>query len=99
MAIRNTAIGVGIPDSPFLTLEEGARFCRFDATAANPVDAFRKWPIGTPCRLCGVVACYWWSGTYSRRYCAVIEGESGCSQTLIRPLLRAACGADGESHI
>jgi hypothetical protein len=33
----------GIPESPFLTLEEGARFCRFDATAADPADAFRKW--------------------------------------------------------
>jgi hypothetical protein len=34
---------IGIDDSPFLTLEEGARLCRFDATAAQPVLAFRKW--------------------------------------------------------
>lgn len=33
---------LGIPGSPFLTLEEGAAFLRFDVTAANPVVAFRK---------------------------------------------------------
>jgi hypothetical protein len=33
---------LGIPDSPFLTLEEGARHCRFD-TCLHPVVAFRQW--------------------------------------------------------
>lgn len=33
---------IGIVDSPFLTLDEGARFCRFDA-CQDPVVAFRKW--------------------------------------------------------
>jgi len=34
---------IGIPDSPYLTLDEGARFCRFDQTAENPREAFRRW--------------------------------------------------------
>lgn len=35
---------LGNPDSPYLTLDEGARFCRFDVTAPkNPLDAFRRW--------------------------------------------------------
>jgi hypothetical protein len=34
---------VGIPDSPFLTLAEGARFVRFDASSKLPSKAFRKW--------------------------------------------------------
>lgn len=33
---------VGLDDSPFVTLEEGARYCRFD-DCKNPVIAFRKW--------------------------------------------------------
>lgn len=33
---------VGLPDSPYLTLEEGARFARFD-DCADPVRAFYKW--------------------------------------------------------
>ncbi len=33
---------VGIPESPYLTLAEGALFCRFDADK-NPADAFRRW--------------------------------------------------------
>lgn len=33
-----------VPDQPeYLTLAEGARLLRFDATAASPVPAFRKW--------------------------------------------------------
>lgn len=39
----NQASDVGIDDSPFLTLEEGARLCRFDATSVTPTIAFRKW--------------------------------------------------------
>lgn len=35
-------IEVGLPDSPFLTLEEGARYARFD-DCADPVRAFYKW--------------------------------------------------------
>lgn len=35
--------GVGIADSPFLTVSEAARFCRFDATAHDPEHAFRCW--------------------------------------------------------
>jgi hypothetical protein len=34
---------IGIPDSPFLTVAEAARLCRFDATAQDPEAAFRKW--------------------------------------------------------
>jgi len=34
---------IGIPESPYLTLDEGARFCRFDATADDPRNAFRQW--------------------------------------------------------
>jgi hypothetical protein len=34
--------GIGIPDSPYLTLEEGARYCRFD-DYARPVVSFRQW--------------------------------------------------------
>jgi hypothetical protein len=34
---------IGIADSPFLTVAEAARFCRFDATANDPEDAFRQW--------------------------------------------------------
>lgn len=34
---------LGIPQSPYLTLAEGARFWRFDATAVNPKEAFRRW--------------------------------------------------------
>jgi hypothetical protein len=40
---REPAQALGIPESPYLTLDEGARFCRFDATAQSPVIAFRKW--------------------------------------------------------
>lgn len=32
----------GIVDSPFLTLAEGARYCRFD-DCLQPVVMFRKW--------------------------------------------------------
>lgn len=32
---------IGIPDSPYLTLEEGARLCRFE-TCARPVVSFRQ---------------------------------------------------------
>lgn len=32
----------GIADSPFLTLEEGARYCRFD-DCRRPVVCFRQW--------------------------------------------------------
>lgn len=35
-------VEAGLPDSPFLTLEEGARFARFD-DCVNPVRAFYKW--------------------------------------------------------
>jgi hypothetical protein len=35
--------GLGIADSPYLTLDEGARFCRFDATSRTPVVHFRRW--------------------------------------------------------
>jgi hypothetical protein len=35
-------VEVGLPDSPFLTLAEGARFARFD-DCADPVRAFYKW--------------------------------------------------------
>jgi hypothetical protein len=35
---------IGIRDSPFLTLAEGARFCRFDATAPrHTTEVFRQW--------------------------------------------------------
>jgi hypothetical protein len=34
---------IGIVDSPFLTVAEAARFCRFDATAQHPETAFRQW--------------------------------------------------------
>lgn len=40
------ATSIGIPDSPYLTLEEGARHCRFDVTApSEPVECFRRWLI------------------------------------------------------
>lgn len=33
-------------DSPYLTLEEGARFAKFDVTAPKaPVECFRQWLI------------------------------------------------------
>ena len=38
----NRGAQIGLPDSPFLTLEEGARYCRFD-TCVNPVRALSKW--------------------------------------------------------
>lgn len=43
--------GIGIPDSPFLTVAEAARFCRFDDTD-NPEHAFRQWAArrGVPVR-------------------------------------------------
>lgn len=41
--VVGAALEFGIADSPYLTLDEGARFCRFDATAVNPAVAFRKW--------------------------------------------------------
>lgn len=34
---------IGIRESPYLTMEEAARFCRFDATADKPAVAFRRW--------------------------------------------------------
>jgi hypothetical protein len=34
---------IGIPDSPFLTVAEAARYCRFDATSEHPEAAFRQW--------------------------------------------------------
>jgi hypothetical protein len=37
---------LGIPESPYLTLDEGALFCRFDARVSNPNDMreqFRRW--------------------------------------------------------
>jgi hypothetical protein len=37
-----TQVSIGIPDSPYLTLDEGARFCRFD-TCQKPAVAFRQW--------------------------------------------------------
>jgi hypothetical protein len=33
---------IGIPDSPFLTVREAARFCRFD-NCEHPEIAFRQW--------------------------------------------------------
>jgi hypothetical protein len=33
---------IGIPQSPFLTTEEAALYCRFD-TAANGIEMFRQW--------------------------------------------------------
>lgn len=41
--VAGHACEFGIRDSPYLTVEEGARFCRFDVTALNPTVAFRKW--------------------------------------------------------
>lgn len=33
---------IGLPDSPFLTMHEGARFARFD-DCQEPARAFRQW--------------------------------------------------------
>jgi hypothetical protein len=33
---------IGLPDSPFLTVAEAARHCRFD-DCANPAAAFTRW--------------------------------------------------------
>ena len=35
---------VGLPDSPFLTMAEGARLARFDG-CKNPARAFQKWLV------------------------------------------------------
>lgn len=42
---------IGIPESPFVTVEEGARLARFD-TCEHPEVAFRQWAAreGIPAR-------------------------------------------------
>jgi hypothetical protein len=55
--VRPAAQGIGIGESPFLTVAEAARFLRFDARAKDPEKALRDWAAahGIPARRCGRV--------------------------------------------
>ena len=52
--VVHQAAQIGIPESPYLTLDEGALFCRFDGDK-DPADAFRRWlrRHAVPIRRCG----------------------------------------------